>query len=85
MSDLEVIMKQIKEISLDESAWRKWRRKHKSAYKKWAYGKSSCPHCGKKYTNKRKAEHMKSKKCLKAKGVKVSPRKERSDKGKSRP
>jgi len=84
MSDLEEILKQIREISLDEEAWRRWRRKHKKQYQKWAYSETKCPHCGKMYTNKHKSTHMKSKKCRKSRGLRTSPRKTRSDKGKVR-
>jgi hypothetical protein len=87
MTSLEAIIQQIKEISLDHTAWKVWRKKHKKQYDAWANAKYKCTYCGKKgIPNKRKARHEKSKKCKRSRGI-TAPRKKhktRSDKGKAR-
>ena len=76
------LTKEIQTMSLTHDRRRKWRKKNKARDTKWRKGRSTCEFCGTSYQNCKRATHMKRKSCRKARGLKVSPRKTRSDKKK---
>ena len=67
-------------MSLTHDRRRKWRKSNKARDTKWRKERSTCKFCGTSYQNCKRATHMKRKDCRKARGLKVSPRKTRSDK-----